>query len=673
MKFKTQGFHGDSLSKKPTFVRATVPNQILMRQSLCVLFLLIYYPIIYSQQKLDTLKIKDLLAKAELLEGAKPDSALLLEKEALRMAKAGKREKWQAEAYYYMGWAFMNQGQYDGANNALDSAIYLYRRLGELQEVPKCYNGKAAVYQQLGDYPQAAKQYLTALQVLENLPNASSEKKVLENIAKIQFNVAVTFKQSENYPAAEKYLQKATDFYLTQRDTDDYLGCLNNYSSLYAAQKDTVKEFYYIEKAFSILSHYNKADTRTQEAIFSNYGKMLDAKGQLEEGLKYKEKGLALALSHGAFYAARTAPSVGEAYLALKRYGDAQRCQQIIQAYAEKSNSHRAYADAYYLQSKIDRALGNHERAYEHLLRYNSYIDSVLSTDKSKAVAQLERQFETAKKDNLLLENKLTIQQQKQWIGGSLLGILLLASLLVMLWQYQQTKRKQHAHTLLQVQQQQELKTMKALITGEENERSRIAKELHDSVGGLLSTVRLHFDALRTRSTELKQNTDYEYALSLLDNSSQYIRQISHHLMPEILTRYNLIKALETYCENIQRSKMLELDFQYFGIAENERFSPSFELMVYRIVQELLSNIIKHARATTALLQINRHENLLSIAIEDNGKGFDPQSVHAEATGMGLRGIEQKIKYLGGQMDIDAKEGMGTSIFIELILQNQGA
>ena len=239
----------------------------------------------------------------------------------------------------------------------------------------------------------------------------------MENIAKIQFNVAVTFKQSENYPEAEKYLQKASDYYLTQRDTDDYLGCLNNFSSLYSAQQDTLKEFFYIEKAYNTLVQYPKALPKTQEAILSNYGKMLDLKGNRAEGLIYKEKALALALKNGAFYAARTAQGLGESYLALKRYDDAQRCQKIIQDYAEKSHSFRAIADAYHLQAKIDKALGNFEQAYAHFVLYKNYTDSILSTEKSKAVAQLERQFETTKKDNLLLQNQITIQQQNNGFG----------------------------------------------------------------------------------------------------------------------------------------------------------------------------------------------------------------------------------------------------------------
>lgn len=632
-------------------------------------FFLLYSLFTFAQNSLDTLKIKSLLAKAEALEGAKPDSAIVIERQVLSMAKAGKSPKWQAETYYYLGWALMNAGNYAQSNEAFDSAIYFCQMLKIPYEIPKCYNGKAAVYQHLGDYPQATQQYLKALQLLESLPNAQTERKILANIAKIQFNVAVTFKQSENYPEAEKYLQKAADYYITQRDTDDYLGCLNNFSSLYSAKNDTVKEFFYIENAYNVLLQYPKAQPKTQEAIFSNYGKMLDLKGKREEGLIYKEKALVLALQLGAFYAARTAQSLGESYLALKRYADAQKCQKIIQDYAEKSHSFRAIADAYHLQAQIDKALGNFEQAYTHYVLYKNYSDSISSTEKSKAVAQLERQFETTKKDNLLLQNQITIEQQKQWIWGGLLGILLLISLLAMLWQYQKNKKKQHEQSLLQLQQAQEMKTMKALITGEENERSRIAKELHDSVGGLLSTVRLHFDALKTRNEVLKQNQEYEYALGLLDESSQYIRQISHSLMPEILTRYSLMKALQTFCENIQRAKMLNLDFQYFGIGEKERFSPTFELMVYRIVQELLSNIVKHAQATEALLQVNRHAHTLSITIEDNGKGFNIEQLQQEYIGTGLEGIKHKITYMGGQMDIDANVGKGTSIFIELALQ----
>lgn len=621
---------------------------------------------LFSQTQKDTTQILALLTQGESFEGTNPDSAILLERNALTLSKHLNYQKWESESYYYIGWALINKGLYDEAMLVFDSAIYICKKCKLLVEIPKSYNGKAACYQHLGDYEKAATQYLAALKVLESLPPSP---KVQNNIAKIEFNIAVTFKQIQNYQDSEKYLQKASLFYLNAKDTSNYIDCLNNFSSLYSVQNDSIKEFSYIQKAFNLSRSYGKTNKKTQETIFFNYGKMLEKTGKPAEGILYKEKALALAQENGAFYAARTALGVGESYLAAQKWEAAQKCQNIIQQYAENSHSLRAYMDACWLQSQIEAGLGKYKNAYFQHIRYKKYGDSLLSTEKSKAVAQLERQFEGAKKDKIILQNQLTIVQQKQGIWAALLGIFMLISLVFFIWQYYRTNKKQHEQAILNIQQNQEIKTMKALITGEENERSRIAKELHDSVGGLLSTVRLHFDALKNRTDELRENQDYEYALSLLDESSQYIRQISHNLMPEILTRYNLIKALQTYTENISRSKILSVDFQYFGIEEAERFSPHFELMVYRIVQELLSNIMKHAAASEAFLQLNRNDNILSITIEDNGKGFNSKNMENEQAGMGLEGIKNKINYIGGQIDIHSQNGVGTSIFIQLTLQ----
>src|SRR5699024_981954 len=130
------------------------------------------------------------------------------------------------------------------------------------------------------------------------------------------------------------------------------------------------------------------------------------------------------------------------------------------------------------------------------------------------------------------------------------------------------------------------------------------------------------------------------------------------------LLRYGLIEALNSYFSSINQSKALQIDFQVLGL--KERLPSSLALTLYRIVQELINNIIKHSDATEVLVQLNRMDNLLAITVEDNGRGF---SLEASREGIGLDSIRSRVDYLSGKLDIQSKEGMGTSVYIEFVLE----
>jgi len=196
-------------------------------------------------------------------------------------------------------------------------------------------------------------------------------------------------------------------------------------------------------------------------------------------------------------------------------------------------------------------------------------------------------------------------------------------------------------------------------MQGEEKERSRIAKDLHDGVAGMLAAVKMHFSSMPA-ADELAHTEGYQQGMRLLNEATLEIRKTSHNLMPEVLLQHGLDEALRRYCNNVNNSRTLQLQYDSWG--EISRFADNFELSVYRIVQELILDIIKHSKATQALVQLNQHDELLTLSIEDNGIGFSKTN---GSEGMGLQSLQSRIRAMNGKLEIESSEQSGVSAWLE--------
>ncbi|MCB0436406.1 MAG: sensor histidine kinase, partial [Mangrovimonas sp.] len=215
------------------------------------------------------------------------------------------------------------------------------------------------------------------------------------------------------------------------------------------------------------------------------------------------------------------------------------------------------------------------------------------------------------------------------------------------------------------LEQQQQVISLQAMINGQETERTRIAKDLHDSMGGTFSTIKMYLSSLEHQITDKEQQTLLEKSNKAISHAASDMRRIAHNMMPEVLIKLGLIKAIQELVDNINSSKQLKIIFQHFGMVE--RLSGSFEIMLYRIVQELLNNIMKHSDATEAVIQFIKEENRLHVTIEDNGKGFQ---VLPEKKGVGLNSVKERVLYLNGKLSIDSEVSTGTTVTMEFLLAN---
>ena len=202
---------------------------------------------------------------------------------------------------------------------------------------------------------------------------------------------------------------------------------------------------------------------------------------------------------------------------------------------------------------------------------------------------------------------------------------------------------------------------MNSMIEGQEAERLRIAKDLHDSLGGLLSTVKAHFTGIRQEQKQLNESSLAIKTNDLIDEACIEVRRISHNMMPHALSISGLQGALQDMSERLS-DEGYQTTFEINGVPELENTK---EVMVYRLMQEIISNIRKHAQAKSIFIQIFGHKKELNITVEDDGTGFDVAKA-VEKGGLGLKSIQSRVAYLDGTINWDSQPGQGTTINITI-------
>ncbi|TRX21617.1 sensor histidine kinase [Flavobacterium franklandianum] len=321
----------------------------------------------------------------------------------------------------------------------------------------------------------------------------------------------------------------------------------------------------------------------------------------------------------------------------------------------------------YYLKTNLKYAERNYYEAEKYGLKYDSVNNMINEGEMSKYSLDLEQRYKVEKKDKeiLLLEKNQT--RQKTFIY-SLAAIAISLLLFIYLLYRNYTARKRIAEQkIIQLHQEKKIDATQNMIQGEEQERTRLARDLHDGLGGILTGVKYQLNSMKGNVILSEENAfTFTKSISQIDEAIAEMRRVAHNMMPEELLKFGLDQTLKSYCDSVCLSSELTVSYQSFGM--DDRLEQTNEIVLYRIVQELLTNTLKHANATKSNIQLSKNGHLISLTVEDNGKGFDvnAQQIASKLTryGIGLSNINHRVEYLNGRIDIKS-DNRGTSTHIE--------
>ncbi|RZJ32008.1 MAG: sensor histidine kinase [Flavobacterium sp.] len=311
--------------------------------------------------------------------------------------------------------------------------------------------------------------------------------------------------------------------------------------------------------------------------------------------------------------------------------------------------------------------LHDYKNAFENLEAYSQLSDSIKEEAEMIAVNDIEAKYQNK-------ENRLKLRNYTMLI--IFISALLIAIIIALILVYRNFKRKQKIAEQEKIIGQQnlektlrdhELSSIDSMLEGQERERRRVADELHDNLGSMLSALKLNFQHLRIRQQSLRDEESklYQKTDELIEEAYQKVRDIAHAQNAGVMANQGLVPAIQKMAEKIAIPNKLSIEVVPFGL--EGRLDNGFEISVFRMVQEMVTNVIKHASASEIVIHLTQHENSLNLMVEDNGKGFNPDSI-SKSSGMGLANIERKVVQLGGTFTIDSIPDKGTTIIIDLPL-----
>lgn len=420
----------------------------------------------------------------------------------------------------------------------------------------------------------------------------------------------------------------------------------------------------------------NLISTSRKISTLSNIADTYLQQNNAKEALKYIEQIKAMGKDpvqqqYLAFFMSFIDLQTAKAYFQMKNYKGCISILDTALVDLQKTGSHlrNEVVESYQLYADSYEALGDYKKALDYKNIFVKLNDSLIKKDKIDIIGRMEVRNRMAEQDKELALQKLTLSEVNSKVRDRnflILGISLLALsgiVIFALWRKKNiSKQKLQEGKIDNLQQKIKIERLKASINAEERERTRIGRELHDGVGGLLSVARMNFE-LAKKVKPNESNADFKDGLHLLEEATIELRQAAYNLMPEVLLNQGLASAVQAFCEKMTSKSSTVINFQAIG--NRKDITSAFDLPVYRIIQELVHNIIKHAKASHALVQLNFEENgALNITIEDDGIGL-PNGTFENSRGMGLKNTKERLNDLGGKLDIQSTPEQGTSFYLE--------
>lgn len=623
-----------------------------------------------SAQDDNQVNVDSMLNSAKSKLYSSPNEAFELAQQVVELSVEQGNQLLLANGYKLLG------AYYSDIKNDFDLAKLNYQKADSIfrhnkgEEYAKgigaIYHSYGVIDHRLGNYWEAIQYYYNALRVLDSINDNEIRPKTLNNLSNL-------YAFLKDYSRAEKYSREClrvsiengnkqmisvvsvslADALISQGKFEEVLSLLLKSKEIATEQEN----LYILELVhLNLGSYYYLSENNYEKSI-----------GEYLQALNY-----AKALGSD-WEVMRITTNVSEVYFLDNQLGKAMEYAEKSLGIAERMGTGDIKQRALSILAKVYASKGQYSSAYENLLKSYIIRDSVFNDSKQMHVNYLESRYHSEMKEKEIIilkntqrEHELILKRRKYQLIiliTIILIVALVAAFIIVRNKYRQLLDAQKLHIqeqqIKQLEQEKQLVATQAILVGEATERKRLARDLHDGLGGMLSVVKLGLhDVKNGVALDSDDVLRFNKVLEMLDSSIRELRRVAHNMMPESLMRYGLKASLTDFCGNIPN-----VQFHYFG--NEQRLDSKLEMMIYRTAHELVNNALKHAQAQHINIQIVQGTDRVSLIVQDDGVGFDPK---VKSEGTGLDNIRCRVQLFNGTMDIFSKTGNGTEVNVEFKL-----
>ncbi len=566
---------------------------------------------------------------------------------------------------YYKASALDVLGRGHEAIPLYEEGVKVAQELGDPVVMADYYGSIGLAYYALGDFDKALENYTKAHDIYE-------QEKALEPLAKMLNNIAVIYRLQSRYERAVEIYQQSFQLKKQLGDSLGMAASLQNLGVVYGHQNLLPKAVESLEQGLALFRQLGAQNDvagcyLSLGEVYYKAGNWSAAKAVLDNAFVILEKSPSPEYHpQTLFYLGKVEAKQGKAQAALSFL---EKSLQLSRQYGQKDNVLRGLLEL----SKLENQLGRSARAYLLMEQAIALKDSLTEEKRLSLQEEMQARFNVGQKENELKISQLELSQrtlERNWLmAGAGLLVMLAVSIFYAFRNKLRLNKRIAEHQaeiqqqrIRQLEQENQLTALCSMLEGQEQERSRIAGDLHDSLGGLLASIKSHFNAARQPNAEADI---FEKTNTMLDGAATEVRRISHNMMPRALTLSGLKGALEDLAQDLERQG-LSCNLELVGL-DDLPLEPARSVMAYRIVQELTHNAMKHAQATHLLLQAIQHEGRLTLLVEDDGKGFNVEAAR-QKNGIGLSSIESRVQFLKGEIEWDSVSGEGTTVSVSFPL-----
>lgn len=607
--------------------------------------------------KEDTQKVYLLLSISDQYETSEPDKAKYYTNLAGELSRKLNFETGTFKHYKNLSYISAYQSRYDSVLYYNKILLDIAKKKRDTFNIGVSLFNIGEAYKFMSDYENGLQYTLEGVNMLQGKGYTNIESNLYGGLQG-------TYLMLKQYDKAIEYGMKSIEAGRKLADKNSLVSSLTNQANCYSevGKYSEAKQLY--REAIDISREINNKSIEAMD--YEGLADIAIKENQVDLIKQYAEKSLLLhSETQNSFGIMAAKQALAVYYLSKNNFDTARHLANEALKIATDENFLEGRAELLSTLSAISFSSHDFVTAFRYGNESKKANENIFTEAVAQKDAQMRIKYETEKKDSQLKLQQATIHQ-KNTLNYILIGSAA-ALLIISLLSYRNYRNKQRLQQqrITELETEKQLTATEAVLKGEEQERTRLAKDLHDGLGGMLSGIKYSFQTMKGNLIMTPENHQaFERSMDMLDSSIKEMRRVAHNMMPEALVEFGLNTALKDFCNDINQSGALRVTYQSIGL-ENVAIEQTTAITIYRIVQELINNTMKHAAAKTAIVQVTKTDVSISITVEDDGKGFDPVILRGER-GIGWNNIQSRVEYLKGRLDVQSGPGKGTSVLIEL-------